>query len=70
MIELGFWKRKDGTMVELIFDDNGRFVKFGGDISEEEAETIKKEIYESLREQNIVDCSKCKRRLYYEEYKV
>ena len=51
---MGFWKLKDGRMIELIFDDEGKFIKFGGNISDEEAEEIKKEINDSLKEDNIV----------------
>jgi len=51
---MGYWKLKDGKMVELIFDDEGKFIKLGGNISEKDAEEIKKEIDDTLKEDNII----------------
>lgn len=51
---MGFWKRKDGTMVEMVFDENLEFVEFGGNITEEEAREVEKEIFETLKEQKII----------------
>lgn len=51
---MGHLKLKDGRIVELIFDDEGKFVKFGGNISDEEAEEIKKETNERLKEDNVI----------------
>ncbi|WP_055667535.1 hypothetical protein [Desnuesiella massiliensis] len=48
----------DGTMVEMIFNEQGDFLKFGDDVSEKDAEKAKKEInfymknnYENSRNQ-------------------
>lgn len=53
---MGFYKLKDGKMIELIYDNEGKFIRFGdiGDVSDEEAEKIKEEINEDLRNQNIL----------------
>ena len=48
---MGFYECKDGTMVELIFDDKGDFVKFGEGVKKEDAEKAKKEIVEWQKEQ-------------------
>ncbi len=39
------WKCKNGTMVEMIFNEQDDFVKFGDDVSEKDAEKAKKEIF-------------------------
>ena len=39
------WKCKNGTMVEMIFSEQGDFVKFGDDVSDRDAEKAKKEIF-------------------------
>lgn len=44
---MGFWECKDGTMVEMIFNKEGKFIKFGNDVTEENAEKCKKEIIEA-----------------------
>lgn len=51
MIIRGFWKCKDGTMVEMIFDNQGEFVRFGDDVKKEDAEKATKEILEWQQEQ-------------------
>lgn len=45
---MGFWQCNDGTMVEMIFDDEGKFLRFGDGTSEESAEKAKKEIFQSI----------------------
>ncbi len=45
---MGFWECKDGTMVEMIFDDNGKFVKFGDNVKVEDIKKVKKEIKEEF----------------------
>lgn len=39
---MGLWKCNDGTMVEMIFNEQGDFVKFGDDVSEKDAEKLRK----------------------------
>ncbi|MFL0198308.1 hypothetical protein ACJDU8_22490 [Clostridium sp. WILCCON 0269] len=47
---MGFWKCNDGTEVEMIFDERGHFVKFGDDVTRENAEKAKQEIVEANKE--------------------
>jgi len=47
---MGFWKCKDGAMVEMIFDEEGNFVKFGNGVKKEDAEKAEKEILEWQKE--------------------
>lgn len=39
------WKCKNGTMIEMIFNEHGDFVKFGDNVSKRDAEKAKKEIF-------------------------
>ena len=56
---MGLWECKDGTMVEMIFDEEGKFVKFGDDISKENAEKAENEIMvehnQQVRHSQLVD---------------
>lgn len=45
-MRMGFYKCKDGTMVEMIFDNLGNFVRFGDDVKKEDADRAEKEIRE------------------------
>ena len=47
---MGFWKCKDGTEVEMIFNEQGQFVKFGDDVKEEDVEKAKNEINAEQKE--------------------
>ena len=49
-MKMGFWQCKDGTMVEMIFDEEGNFVKFGNGVKKEDAEKATKEILEWQKE--------------------
>jgi len=51
---MGFWELKNGKMIEMIFDEDGNFIKFGGILTEKEIEEIKKEINITLKEDNII----------------
>lgn len=48
---MGFWQCKDGTMVEMIYNDNLEFERFGDNVSNEDAEKAKKEIAEWIKQQ-------------------
>jgi len=48
---MGFWKCKDGTMVEMLFDYEGNFVKFADNVRKEDEEKATKEILEWQKEQ-------------------
>lgn len=48
---MGFWKCKDGTMVEMLFDNEGNFIKFAGDVKKEDKEKATKEILKWQKEQ-------------------
>jgi hypothetical protein len=41
---MGFWQLENGTMVEMVFDEEGKFIKFGDDVTEENAEKAREEI--------------------------
>ena len=47
---MGYWQCKDGAKVELIFDDNGDFVRFGDDVKQEDAEKYIKELSDFTKE--------------------
>ncbi|MDD4111354.1 MAG: hypothetical protein PHS54_07465 [Clostridia bacterium] len=51
---MGFWKLNSGEMVEIVFDNEGNFIKFNGDFTEEEMEDIKKEIISTLQKDRII----------------
>ena len=44
-----FFRCKDGTEVELIFNDEGEFVMFGDNVSKEDADKAEEEIHEAVR---------------------
>lgn len=44
---MGYWKCDDGTKVEIIFDEQGEFIKFGDDATKEDIEKAKQEIIEA-----------------------
>lgn len=46
---MGIWKCNDGTEVEMIFNNDGDFEKFGEGVTDENADKAKKEIYESMK---------------------
>lgn len=35
---MGFYELKDGTTVEMIFDELGNFVRFGDDVKKEDVD--------------------------------
>lgn len=52
-LKMGFWECNDGTMVEMIFSENGDFVKFGEDVTAEIAEKVQKEISDMTFKKNV-----------------
>jgi hypothetical protein len=50
---MGKWECKDGTMVEIIFDEEGKFVKFGDGVTEENAEKVKQEIASTMMRKHV-----------------
>lgn len=53
---MGFYKLRDGRMIELIFNFEGNFERLGDNVSDddEEAEKIKEEIIKDIKEQKIL----------------
>jgi ethanolamine utilization protein EutA (predicted chaperonin) len=52
--KMGYWQLKDGRKIEMIFDQEGNFIKFGENITDEEVVKITKEINDTLKEDNII----------------
>ena len=45
---MGFWKLNNGKEVEMIFDDDGKFIRFGDNVSDQDKESVTEELTHML----------------------